>query len=245
MATPRAMSEHDWMKSTNPGRLLSFLHTHLSARRRRLFACACCRTARALLDDKPTWEAVLLAERFADGLATARELDDAREAVNQLYADTYERVPRHAIRATIRCSITAAKDLRQLNFTWADVALALELTSIPPDELYEASEEWEDAANNPFWETDLIPGEEMAHLLRDIVGNPFQRVAFDPAWRTSDVVALARGIYDDRAFDRMPILADALQDAGCNNRDILNHCRNTSKLHTRGCWVVDLALGKS
>lgn len=63
-------------------------------------------------------------------------------------------------------------------------------------------------------------------------------------WRTSTVVALAQGIYDDRAFDRLPILADALQDAGCDNPDILNHCRDTGP-HARGCWVVDLVLGKA
>jgi hypothetical protein len=80
--------------------------------------------------------------------------------------------------------------------------------------------------------------------IRDIFGNPFRPVSLDPAWLTSDVVALARGIYDDRAFDRMPILADALQDTGCANDDILNHCRDTSLAHVRGCWVVDLLLGK-
>ena len=65
------------------------------------------------------------------------------------------------------------------------------------------------------------------------------------SWRTSTVVALAKGIYQDRAFDRMPILADALQDAGCTNEDILQHCRDPKQVHVRGCWVVDLVLGKS
>jgi hypothetical protein len=68
--------------------------------------------------------------------------------------------------------------------------------------------------------------------------------SIDPTWRTSDVLTLARGIYDERAFDRMPILADALQDAGCTNDDILSHCRDTTP-HARGCWVVDLVLGKA
>ena len=66
-----------------------------------------------------------------------------------------------------------------------------------------------------------------------------------PAWLTSDVVALARGIYDDRAFECMPILADALQDAGCDNPDVLHHCRDANQVHVRGCWVVDLLLGLS
>jgi hypothetical protein len=83
-----------------------------------------------------------------------------------------------------------------------------------------------------------------AGILRDIVGNPFRRVNFDPTWRTSDVELLARGIYEERAFDRMPILADAIQEAGCDNADILAHCRDTNTTHVRGCWVVDLVLGK-
>jgi hypothetical protein len=73
--------------------------------------------------------------------------------------------------------------------------------------------------------------------------NPFRPVAIDPSWLTSDVLALARSIYDERAFDGMPILADALQDAGCDNEHILNHCRSEGQ-HVRGCWVVDLLLGK-
>lgn len=77
-----------------------------------------------------------------------------------------------------------------------------------------------------------------------ILGNPFRPVTFEPLWRTSTVVSLAQGISDDRAFDRMPILADALQDAGCDNDDVLNHCR-ADTVHARGCWVVDLVLGKS
>jgi hypothetical protein len=84
---------------------------------------------------------------------------------------------------------------------------------------------------------------EVAGLLRDIVGNPFRPVTLNPAWRTSNVTGLAQAIYDDRAFDRLPILADALEDAGCDNADILNHCRDGG-VHVRGCWVVDLVLGK-
>jgi hypothetical protein len=80
-------------------------------------------------------------------------------------------------------------------------------------------------------------------LLRDIVGNPFRPVVLDSHWRTANVIGLAQSIYAERAFDLMPILADALEDAGCDNTDILIHCRQAGK-HMRGCWVVDLALGK-
>jgi hypothetical protein len=82
-------------------------------------------------------------------------------------------------------------------------------------------------------------------LLRDVVGNPFRPVSFDPAWRTSTAVALAQQMYDSRDFAIMPILGDALEDAGCDNHDILAHCRNPQGTHVRGCWVVDLVLGKS
>ena len=80
-------------------------------------------------------------------------------------------------------------------------------------------------------------------VIRDIFGNPFRPVTADPAWLTSDVVALATSIYAEKAFDRLPILADALQDAGCDNADVLDHCRSDGP-HVRGCWVVDLLLGK-
>jgi hypothetical protein len=82
-------------------------------------------------------------------------------------------------------------------------------------------------------------------LLRDIFGNPFRPVTLDPAWRTSTVVALAEGIYADRAFDRLPILADALQDAGCDHPDLLGHCRDPQLSHVRGCWAVDMVLAKT
>lgn len=78
----------------------------------------------------------------------------------------------------------------------------------------------------------------------DIFGNPFRLVVFHPEWRTETVVALARGCYDDRAWERLPVLADALEDAGCANGDILAHCRGPGP-HVRGCWVVDAALGKA
>lgn len=84
-------------------------------------------------------------------------------------------------------------------------------------------------------------------MLRDIFGNPFRPVAVDPAWLAwnhGTVPAIARHVYDDRAFHDLPILADALEDAGCTNADLLDHCRGPGP-HVRGCWAVDLLLGKS
>jgi hypothetical protein len=90
----------------------------------------------------------------------------------------------------------------------------------------------------------LVQGWRASELILEILGNAFRPVAFDPAWRTSTVVSIARGMYESRDFSAMPILADALQDAGCDSDDILAHCRGDSP-HVRGCWVVDLVLGKA
>ncbi|MBP3954611.1 hypothetical protein J8F10_04845 [Gemmata sp. G18] len=80
--------------------------------------------------------------------------------------------------------------------------------------------------------------------MRDIFGNPFRRtINFKDTWRTNTVIALARQMYENRDFSPMPILADALQDAGCDDEDVLSHCRGDGP-HVRGCWVVDLLLGK-
>jgi hypothetical protein len=80
--------------------------------------------------------------------------------------------------------------------------------------------------------------------MHEVFGNPFRPVAFDPAWRTSDAVALATGMYDSRDFGATPILADALQDAGCTSDDILNHLRDPRATHVHGCWALDLVLGR-
>jgi hypothetical protein len=85
---------------------------------------------------------------------------------------------------------------------------------------------------------------ELCAWFLDPFGNPFQRTPADPNWLNSTVVGLARQMYESREFSAMPILADALQDAGCDNRDILDHCRDPKQTHVRGCWVVDVVLGK-
>ncbi|QDU23087.1 hypothetical protein [Urbifossiella limnaea] len=81
-------------------------------------------------------------------------------------------------------------------------------------------------------------------LTRCAFGNPFRTITFDPVWRTEAVVGLATGVAADRAFDRLPVLADALEDAGCADADVLGHCRGPGP-HALCCWVVDGVLGKS
>jgi hypothetical protein len=103
------------------------------------------------------------------------------------------------------------------------------------------------AAAYPQAEADAKVAEEaelraQAALVRDVFGHPFQSVAIDLAWLTPTVVQFAQRAYDDRASDRLPILADDLEEAGCTNTTILGHCRGPGP-HVRGCWVVDLCLG--
>jgi hypothetical protein len=94
------------------------------------------------------------------------------------------------------------------------------------------------------WSVHGVDKTIQVRLIRCIFGHPFRPVAFDPNWRTSDVIAMARGMYETRDFSAMPILADALQDAGCEDAAVLEHCRGNGP-HVRGCWVVDMILEKS
>jgi len=89
----------------------------------------------------------------------------------------------------------------------------------------------------------------LGKMLHDLVGNPFRPVRFEESWRSDDVVRLARGIDEDRAFDRLPILADALLEADCDEESILRHCRGTEPhdaepVHVRGCWLIDRILDR-
>jgi hypothetical protein len=91
---------------------------------------------------------------------------------------------------------------------------------------------------------ELTSDSDVAFWIREVFGNPFRPVRFNPAWRTDTVLAVARRAYDAREFGALPILADALQDAGCDSADLLDHPRDPHAEHVRGCWALDLVLGK-
>ncbi len=117
-----------------------------------------------------------------------------------------------------------------------------------PHEFWEATEALMVAcvrALRTAWGNRTPPVSAQSDVVREIFGNPFRPVAFNPDWRTSDVMLLAQGIYAERAFDRMPILADALQDAGCDSDALLDHLRDAVATHVRGCWALDLVLEKA
>lgn len=207
-----------------------------SDRKFRLFAVAAFRAVWERVSDLRSRAAVDAAEQYADDpnpaiLYIVR--DAAGAAFSEADAAFNETIPDTVVTAATTAAATLALE-SVMNFTeyayqspaWSDVAFRL------GDDLVR--------------DRNGIDLFELYHqFFHDIFGNPFRPISLDPAWLTSDVLALARGIYDERAFDRMPILADALQDAGCDNEDVLLHCRDANQVHVRGCWVVDLVLGKT
>ena len=249
----REMGDWDWVTVNNPRLLLDYVRGRVSERKRRLFACACCHMVRHLIVDERSWHAVTLAEEYADDLATAAEVDAAAHIANAIHLDMEDRVRRLAAEAAFKSAIIPPEEMWQLDGVWADAALAIEghaletSCDLGPEEKRQMLDEWCEVwleSLEPVGWTDAHPEEEMAALLRCIVGNPFRPVALDPSWRTGTVLDLARGIYEERAFERLPILADALREAGCENEELLAHCRGPGP-HARGCWVVDLVLGKA
>jgi hypothetical protein len=181
------------------------------------------------LADAESIAAVEVAERFADGRATNDERLTAMRAVREEVQDEDE-VVLHTI---IREDRFQDHPARSANGFEAFLAAIYTFN----DCLRIAFREGEDETSKDAHSL------AQCSILRDIFGDPFRPVPVDPSWRSGNVVSLAEAIYADRAFDRLPILADALEDAGCDQADILEHCRGPGP-HVRGCWVVDLILGK-
>jgi len=222
------MTEQEWLTCTNPEPMLEYLRGKVSDRKLRLFAVACCRH---LLQQIPlhSWdqEAVEVAERYADGKSTAAELTAAANATTPDWTAAF-----------------ACADAASLEHAAVDAAI------------YSADNAAHAVAEHVAFQADLYnennpifangKNAECKHqscILHDIFGNPFRPVTLDPAWLTPTVKALAAAVYEERTFDRLPILADALEDADCSDADILSHCRQPG-VHVRGCWALDLVLGK-
>lgn len=208
------MTEAEWLTCTDPGPMLEYLKGRASERKLRLFGVACCRLVWHLLDEIGK-KAVECAERMADGQTTADE-HEQMENLSWWGADglNYEDDP-----------IWLAGWAAHGTLTESPAKAGLLTARAVPAEGHQLSQ---------------------ARLLRDIIGNPFRPVILDPRWlqwNDSTVVKLAESIYHDRAFDRMPILADALEDARCSDPDILGHCREPGE-HYRGCWLIDLLTGR-
>ncbi|WP_232056353.1 hypothetical protein [Tuwongella immobilis] len=185
---------------------------------------------------------VELAEAFADGEATVDELQAANdEAFFANIDDRWHGLLEPRLSVLAFDAILAARTLASLTFNPSDAGIVAEWT---------AKDQSEDFFRTPAERgrpigipVDEKQRAELSKIQRDIFGNPFRQVIFDPAWRTSSVLLLANQIYESRDFSVLPFLFDALQDGGCVNQDILTHCREPG-IHVRGCWVIDLILGK-
>jgi hypothetical protein len=201
--------------------MLEFVRDKASERKVRLFACAYCRAVRGSQHMLPG-TVVAVAERYADGLASDEDLASERRGAPFLNEYAEWVVGR------------SAYDGAWQAVDW--LASARDLTRIDPDAF----------RHFPIPLDAVVKGSVL--LLRDIFGLlPFRPVNITSdilAWNDGIVVKLAQGIYDERTFDRLPVLGDGLEEAGCHDADLLGHCRQPGP-HVRGCWVVDAILGKS
>ena len=256
-----AVTEADWLTCADPQKMLEFLRATVSDRKLRLFACACVRRVWHLLTDEESRHCVATAERFADGAATKAERHEAGRAANRVVHSHYPVTTTTHQAWSETHGVGEATELLRLwaSFSAATAAAMLSSRKMTRHPLASsvaieaASAVWQATCPPKLerpWEKNrqaaLVWSRErrtQCRLVRDIF-NPFRPIRLNPTWQTPEVVSRAQAIYDDRAFDRLPILADALEEAGCHRPDILTHCRQPGE-HVRGCWVLDLLLGKS
>jgi hypothetical protein len=223
-------TEAEWLQCDDDTLLAYFVADRMSLRKLRLALVAVCRRVEHHLLDHRSRYALEVCEAHADGLASEAALAEARSQAEAAYKSLlpHANTPRDAefmAALSVSCATGTERDVR-VQSDMIDIALFA--PGLPPDS---------------------IPPERRAasvadaNLARDVFGNPFRPVDFAPPWRTDTAVSLARHMYNSRDFAAMPILADALQDAGCEDAELLAHCRGPGP-HVRGCWVVDMVLGK-
>jgi len=220
------MTEQQWQTSDRPTEMLAYLRDWASPRKLRLFGVACCYRIAHFMSSAVSPNTVEIAERFADGLVSAEDLRRAHEAARA-----------EALR------IDAAAD-------GADAAMDVALADAADAAVFSSGHVVNAVYERMFMDKQA-PGtradyQELAfhaQLLRDIFGNPFRPVSILPAWRTPQVLSQAEAINAEKAFERLPMLEDALVHAGCADADVLSHCRGPGP-HVRGCWVIDALLGK-
>jgi hypothetical protein len=221
MPKKQGLTEVEWQNCADPRPMLVALRGKASERKLRLFAVACCRRLGPLLKDPRITTALDVAERHADGAATAADLKAAEQSAALAQRAQRRKALLYAYAAVMDAcgpgGLGAAEKV-----AWAEAAAA------NPRSTYGESVR----RTRP----DLYAS--LAALLRDIMGNPFRPVSVDQSWLTPAVVRLAQRIYDGRAFDRLPKLADALKKAGCTHTEVLGHCRQPGT-HARGCWAID------
>lgn len=236
------MTEDQWLRCADPQPMLEFMRGKLSERKLRLFICACCYRLWDLIVDERSQRAVLLAEAFADRHAvTMQERNDfaltwcaSRDAHLQLRQD----FPRSAKTAAARAAFCCC----QMN-SWEGAYLGAEAASAALARRTALGARTRAKRKEELTAAKVSARRVCAVLLSDLIGNPFHPVSIAPRNMSRSVATLAQSIYEDRAFDRLPLLGDLLEGAGCEDPVIVGHCRSTLP-HVRGCWCLDLVLNK-
>jgi hypothetical protein len=228
------MTEAEWLTCTEPTLMTEYVRlNHLASERKlRLLSIECGRRFLHLLGDERSRRAVEIAEGFVEGIVTHKER--AKAAADAVDAASEARSQRKT-GAAIAAAVAAA---RMVGSDWPLFAQRFGPSGKAGQEYA-----WHAVRDSVFF----TGKKDQCMLWCELVGNPFRPAAVASscfAWNDGAVRKMAQAIYDDRAFDRLPLLADALEEAGCNNQDILDHCRSAGE-HVRGCWVVDLILCKS
>jgi hypothetical protein len=208
-----------------------------SERKLRLYGCACCRAVWDQLTDPRSRAAVEGSEAYADGQASRADLIQAgRRAAAAATA---------AHRASLRERSAAAQN----RYRAANAASAVAGVQKPEQAGGDAALARAETDGTGVWDTEAQYARQ-CDLLRDLFGNPFRPVPVEPAWLTPGVIQLAKAAYAERALPsghldpvRHIVLADALEATGCDSADLLAHLRSPGP-HVRGCWAVDLLLGK-
>ena len=236
------MTEAEWLACADPDEMERCALLPRADRALWLFGCACCRRVWHLLADVRSRALVELRERQADGLAVSERDELAALAAAKDAAHEVARAL-HRARAAAGSGAAGARRAAEAAVFAADAAY---LTAPGgPFASHLAAEAVRSL--DPVDGAVAYARERAAHcdLLRDIVGpRAFRLVAFSSEWRTDTALALAEQMYAAHDFSAMPILADALQDAGCDSAEVLNNCRDPQQVHVPGCWVIDLVLGK-
>lgn len=238
------MSEQEWLTCTDePGIMLGLAEDQIEDeailnRKARLFACACARQVWHLLIDPRSRHAVEVAERYADGAATGTEAEaafaDAIAATEDL-AVARDAAAVHGLTSPERVTAGKAWYVSQCGY------LCVETNGHIPQwaGLVATHSGWEPAPSEEAGKAILAA---QCDLLREIFGNPFSPVQWSKQWQDPTVTKLAEVIYRDQKFEDMIILSDALEDAGCDEPEILSHCRGDSR-HVPGCWLIDRIRG--
>jgi hypothetical protein len=221
------MTEKQWLKSNNAEAMNEFYGERHTERKARLLMLASCLRHPSELQAEPMRTMVdLLVAHYAD----PRKPDKPFSGRNLLAP--YRRLEQFA-------SATHSNPSRGLTFGMVAAAEPISaMKRLEEDFKYLVFSCLHDVAHG----VDKNEPKHQAALLREVLGNPFRPVTLNPVWLTDNVVLLARQMYETEDFSPMPILADALQDAGCENVDVLKHCRDETLTHVRGCWVLDLIL---